>query len=247
MRYPEIDVLRTVAIVQMIVYHLLFDLTFLYGFPFDLSTVFWHVFQVSSASLFLVLAGVSFVLSYQRVATRQTAVIFRKYVLRGLRIVGCGIIISVVTYIFDAHTFVRFGILHLIGISILFLPGFYRLKELNLLLGVLFIIIGQYTSTLIDQSSFLLPFGVRYAGFETIDYFPLFPWSGVILIGVAVGHCLFVRYPYWRTASLDQLLRHRSVSIIGIPGRNSLLLYLVHQPLIILVLSLMYGTPSLRM
>ena len=48
----EIDVLRTVAIVRMIVYHLLFDLEFLYGFPFDLSTVFLACFRVSSASLF---------------------------------------------------------------------------------------------------------------------------------------------------------------------------------------------------
>ncbi len=247
-RYPEIDLLRTIAIFLMVIYHILFDLEFLYGSSsIDLSVPFWKTFQVCSASLFLILVGISFVLSYQRTAANPGKLVYRKYLRRGLRIIGYGVLISLTTYIFDTQTYVRFGILHLIGVSVLVLPFFYRLKEYNIVIGILSICIGKYVSTIFIHSSLLLPFGITYTGFQTIDYFPLFPWFGVVLIGVAIGHFFFVRNPHWRTKRLDQFLRHRSIGIIGLPGRYSLLIYLIHQPLILLVLSLIVGKWQLMM
>ncbi len=64
----------------------------------------------------------------------------------------------------------------------------------------------------------------------TEDYVPLFPWAGAMLIGVAVGHTL-IRTAFRPIAPLARLPRW-----IGTMGRHSLVIYMVHQPILLGVL-----------
>ena len=56
-RLWEMDALRGVAILMMVLYHLLFDLSALGGFPIDVFTGFWRLEARATASLFITLAG----------------------------------------------------------------------------------------------------------------------------------------------------------------------------------------------
>ncbi|MCX6687547.1 MAG: heparan-alpha-glucosaminide N-acetyltransferase domain-containing protein, partial [Methanoregula sp.] len=65
-RYIEIDAARGVAILMMVLFHIVFDLSFFYGYPFNIATGFWRYFALSTASLFLLIVGVSLVISHAR-------------------------------------------------------------------------------------------------------------------------------------------------------------------------------------
>ncbi len=234
-RYIEIDILRTIAIAGMVVYHTLYDLVTMYGLELDLFTGEWKLFARVTASLFLLLVGVSFAISWDKTKkSLPLTLAYHKYLRRGLLILAGGILISTVTYAVDPVTYVRFGILHLIGISILLLPFFARLKEGNAFIGIA--IISLWTTVLQTTASgpLLLPLGVMPAGFESVDYFPMIPWFGVILLGFSSGYFLYVRRAH-APVSVPPVLQW-----LTWPGRNSLIIYLIHQPIILGILYLLH-------
>lgn len=119
-RFVEIDTLRGVAIVMMVIYHLMFDLNYFGVTDAVFTNPFWFYFQRVTASLFIVLVGVSLTLSVgqsrrQRVPER---VIFKRLVGRGLRIFTWGLLVTLVTaFVFGPQLAVKFGILHFIGVA----------------------------------------------------------------------------------------------------------------------------------
>jgi uncharacterized membrane protein len=234
-RYPELDLLRSLAILSMILYHLLYDLTSFYGYHIDLDHGGWWLMARVTANCFLFLVGISFAISYNRTeASKRTF----KYIKRGLIVLGCGYLVSIATYIADPLTYVRFGILHLIGVAILLLPFFIRLKYWNLLIAIIIILCGYYVRTLSVESSWLLPFGLMRADFASVDYFPLLPWFGVPLIGLMIGQYCYVDHLGWRTRVWHAKPLRPSISIFTSPGRYALIIYLLHQPIILLILRL---------
>lgn len=111
----EVDMLRGVAIVLMVFYHLVWDLNYFGAVNVNMFSGPWQWFARSIATMFIGLVGVSLVLSYTH--ARRTG-LFLKYLRRGAKIFGMGLIITVATYLFLGRGFVIFGILHLIGFSI---------------------------------------------------------------------------------------------------------------------------------
>src|SRR3989338_5421643 len=133
-RFLEIDLLRTVAILMMIVYHICFDLAFFYDFPIDPLSGWLLVLQRSTAILFLLLVGISFSVSFGRMRNRNAGYpeLFRKYFQNGIGLILIGEVISIVTWFAVGDLYVRFGILHLIGASLILAPLFMPLREANL-------------------------------------------------------------------------------------------------------------------
>ncbi len=224
-RFIELDVLRVIAIALMIAYHAAYDLAEFAGKDFDVFSGGWHVVERTSATLFLLLVGLCFVLSWERTHS------YKKYFLRGLRIFGYGMIVTVVTYFFDPETYVRFGVLHLIGLATMLLPLFVRLRYWNVPLGLGTLYLGFHTLNSVHVStSLFLPIGLFPEHFRSVDYFPLIPWMGIILIGTALG-AAYVRY---RPATNTQpsTLR-KAVTFIS---HHSLFIYMVHQPVLLFAL-----------
>jgi len=111
-RVWEVDCFRGIAVLMMLVSNLVFDLS-LFSRPHLSISTFWSCFARITAGLFLVLVGISLVLSYARVEARQAGL--SKYLKRGLKIFGLGLVVSAVTRIAVGQDYVVFGILHLIG------------------------------------------------------------------------------------------------------------------------------------
>lgn len=228
-RFVELDLLRLVAICLMVTYHAAYDLQIFYSWQLDSFSGAWWLVARASANLFLLLVGVSFVLSSRAKTPSQ---IWKRALQRGVTVLGIAILISIGTYLYDPSTYIRFGILHCIGISLMLLPLFRELDELSAaLFGLLVISAGLHLSNEYTSVSYLLPFGLRYPEFHSIDYFPLFPWFGVVMLGTALGQWLAENMHLLHT--YDQ--RNRYSKLLW-PGRHALLVYLLHQPILLTIL-----------
>jgi len=226
-----VDAARGVAIIMMVVYHFTYDLDAFGGYGIEATTGFWARFADATASLFLFLVGVSLAISHAKSGRDR----FGKYLLRGLRIFGYGVVLTVVFLVFGMGI-VAFGILHLIGVSIVLAYPFLNLRLTNFALGVLVFAVGVYVMAQDPSGSpWLLPFGVVPEGWLMPDYRPLLPWFGVVLIGLGFGNVVY------GDGTRPRILP-RKTPLVARPllplGRNSLAIYLVHQPILILLLSL---------
>jgi len=241
-RYPELDHVRGIAILMMILFHTVFDLFFFRILPVEVYSGFWRYFALATASLFLLIVGISLTISRARAASAKPGIqLALKFVYRGAGIFLLGLLVTVCTWIFLGEGFIVFGILHLIGISIMISPLFFRFKKCNLVLGFLVITIGLVFATLTGPV-WLLPFGIHPATFWSVDYEPIFPWFGVVLIGMGLGEYL---YPDGiRGFTLPQI-PEMVIRPLAFLGRHSLVIYLVHQPVIILVIAAVTGTKVL--
>ena len=229
--------LRGGAIVLMVLYHLVFDLNYFAVYDIDVSSGFWLAVARLTASLFLLLVGLSLTLSHSRAQLLGQEDRFRLRLLkRSAWILGLALGITIVTYLFIGKGFIVFGVLHLIGLSLLLAYPFLRLQRANIIFGLLFILLGIYFQNISVGFPWLLWLGLAPAGFYSVDYFPVFPWFGVILVGMGLGDRL---YPgYRRRIPVPDLSSSPFVRGLAFLGRNSLAIYLVHQPVMIAILYL---------
>jgi uncharacterized membrane protein len=233
-RFWEVDAARGVAIIMMVVYHSAYDLDVLGGYDIRATSGNWALFADLTAGLFLFLAGVSLAISRGR-TTLTGWRLFGKYLARGLKILLYGMILTGVFLVLGMGV-VAFGILHLIGVSIILAYPFLRLRLANLFLGALIFAGGWYVlaQDLTSETYWLLPFGVIPEGVIMPDYRPLLPWFGVVLIGLSFGNAVYADGQ--RPAGLPNKAPVLARPLLPL-GKNSLFIYLIHQPLIVALLA----------
>ena len=227
-RIWEVDFLRGLAIILMVGYHILFDLgefsgvkRFL-GFSTDLGSAAWTAAQYFFAGLFVILSGISSTLS-------------RNNVRRGLKLLAVSLAVSAATFVFDPSSAVYFGILQCLAISMLIYGAAFEKAgpvgcgAWGLLVFGLGAVLPVLKKGLAVRSDWLLPLGIPGSSFSSFDYFPLIPWLGIFLIGSALGKSVYAS----RRSLLPWLLPE---TFINTAGRHSLLIYIVHQPVIMGVL-----------
>ena len=231
-RLWEIDFIRGIAIILMIVFHFIYDLNHFSVIYYKLWIGPFAYAASIIASIFVLLVGVSLTINYNKRKNRYNIhEIGIQFVKRGINLIGLGLLLTLVSYIIIPERFIIFGILHCIGVCIILSIPFLRYIRLNMILGSIIIIIGLYLRLLTFDFSYLLPLGFLPPKYFTIDYFPLLPWFGVVLVGIALGNYL---YPEGQ-----RRFQLEDKSSIGIPqkicfvGRHSLHIYFLHQPVLI--------------
>ncbi len=196
--------------------------------------MYWYVFPRFIASMFLFIVGVSLILSYSKVKKESKKSVILKYLKRGLKIFSLGLLITAVTWAFFPNDFIIFGILHLIGISIILVIPLLKFKRLNLILGLITISLGFFLEQFRFGFDWLLWLGFIPNNFYTFDYFPILPWFGVILLGLFFGNLLYPNGK--RSFKIKDISNFFITKFLAFLGRNSLIIYLVHQPLLIIFL-----------
>jgi len=227
-RFWEIDLLRGLAIIGMIIYHLLVDLRFFYNLNIAVFSGPLLIFARLIAVTFIFLVGVS--ASFQRQRRPLS-----RFFTRSLIVLFWAAVISLTTYFLFPTEFVFFGILHLIGISlILLIPFLFVPNKLYLFISGLIVIATSIIISRFNTDSFPLIFlGFKPKTITSLDYFPLFPWFALVIFGLAFGRL----YPKVRPQNLEKP-RNKVVGIIEIAGQRSLAIYLLHQPVLISLLFL---------
>lgn len=250
-RYPEIDLLRCAAILLMIAYHTAFDLAVLYGWNIAVFSGPWKVVGTLSATTFLLLVGCSGVLLRQRCLVRgesewSIAIRFWK---RGTVVLCCAAAISAVTAVYVPQAWVRFGILHLIGVTLLLQPGIARLGVRNAAIAIVALFASSRMPAAMQEGWWIgLPFGIVDTAFVSIDYYPLLPWISVVLAGSVLGSLAYtdgspLRNQHRLRMRVDALGAWPGMRLLQCIGRRSLWVYMIHQPLLLLLLRLALGPP----
>ncbi|ABN57467.1 MULTISPECIES: heparan-alpha-glucosaminide N-acetyltransferase [Methanoculleus] len=236
-RYWEIDLARGVAVVTMIVFHSAFDLNFFGVLPLNVSGGFLRTLAYLTASTFIFLVGLSFTISYARAARRLDGRgLALKYVRRGLTIFGYGLIITAVTRLLLPNVYIVFGILHFIGLAILLAPLFVRLDPEKLIITSIACLIAGYAASLVSGPWPLLWLGIRPESFSSLDYVPLLPWFGLVLVGMACGR-LF--YPDGKRNISIPVAEPAFARPLEFLGRHSLVIYFLHQPVVLLLIAVL--------
>lgn len=238
-RFWEVDLLRGVAVILMIAYHFIFDLSFFGVYSLNIFSGFLWYFPRIIAGIFIFLVGISLYLSYTRAEISGTypgdREFFLKYLKRGLWIFSLGLVITLVTWIFIRAEFIIFGILHFIGLAIILQYPFLKYNEkyryLSLAAGITFIIVGSYLAMFTFNFGWLLWLGFVPQNLITVDYFPLLPWLGVVSLGIFFGGILYRGYK--RRFKFPDLSIYLPVKIFVFLGRHSLIIYFIHQPILI--------------
>ena len=216
-RIDVLDVWRSLCVVIMVAYHALYDLILFGVLPAAvLDNLPMRVLEYGTAGCFVLLGGV--VSRFSRDIRR-----------RGFRLFCLGLLVSVAAALVGQT--IAFGILQFFGLAMmLYSLGRERLDSAEgawfpLLCAALFLLTALLTGLVRVPVSWLYPLGLRSEGFYSADYFPLLPWGFLFLLGTWLGGVvekererpLFTRrYPPWLTFC----------------GRRSLLLYVLHQPLL---------------
>jgi uncharacterized membrane protein len=234
-RLWELDFIRGLAVVMMVLYHFLYDLDYFGGCPLNVRSGSWLYFAEATAAIFIVLVGASLTLSSSRARKGGASEkLFHRFFKRGLKIFSYGLVITLTTYLLIGRGFILFGVLHFIGVSIVLAYPFLRLRTFNLFAGSIIVLIGVYLQGLTFNFPWLIWLGFVPENFYSLDYFPIFPWFGLILIGIYLGNSLYNHGR--RSFKLPDLSDSFVVNILGVLGRNSLLVYLVHQPALVAIL-----------
>ncbi|HIH45322.1 MAG TPA: DUF1624 domain-containing protein [Candidatus Methanoperedenaceae archaeon] len=227
-RIESIDVARGFNIILMIIFNYSVTLAYFGVLPTTSNYLYWFVFPRLIAGAFIFLSGMAAFASY----SSNSVSFSERYFTRGLRLTVFALLITAFTYVFVPERAILFGILHFFALTSFIVPFFIKYERLNMALGLLLIISGAYISQLESPDPSLLWLGLPPAGMSTFDYFPLLPWLGVLLLGVYPGKFLL------NTASSIHFGSRAAglAGLLGASGKHSLLIYLIHQPVLVLVL-----------
>ncbi|MBI2578856.1 MAG: DUF1624 domain-containing protein [Candidatus Aenigmarchaeota archaeon] len=230
-RFRELDFARGLAVILMIIFNYAFALRYFGVYNFSAGEIFWFWFPRFVGTLFITIAGISLAVSYGR----KKKNFHHRGEMRGMKIFLLGMAITLVTWIFVPGQTVWFGILHLIGISVVISPFFLRFGKWNILLGLAFIAAGIYLSSFSFDSPWLLWLGLQPHNFATLDYFPMLPWFGFFLIGITFSGALYKNGK--RNFRVSET-KNPFLSFVAFLGRNSLAIYMIHIPSLLAVLAI---------
>lgn len=239
-RIFEIDVLRAVAILLMSTFHLVFDLVAYYGVPLTIYSGVWYWVGRSSAMLFMFVSGISGSFGGRSIR-------------RGFIVLGAALIVTLVSIPTMGPNYIRFGILHFFAV-VMIVKGLFDLVVKNywarILTASVLVPVSLWLGDVVQKTTvrtpLLLPLGLTYPGFTSFDYYPLFPWAAYFCLGIVAGMLVYKNRQSLFAFDITQpqptagkrLLR-AVLRPLAFLGRHSLLVYLLHQPLILGVLFLL--------
>lgn len=229
-RIHIIDDIRGLTIISMVSFHICYDLAYLYALPMDWFTLgsFQDIWRCSISWTFLFLAGWSTSFS-------------RNNLKRGLLYSAMALLVWIATSVASVDTPVTYGILFCMGASTLLFACFEKIKTPHPLLITIVALAAFFLTYNIPRVTYpiehLAWLGFPSPTFMSGDYYPLIPYFFMYTVGAGCARLFDERakeYPSWATKRWSRLLEWI--------GTKSLLIYLIHQPLALLTLELIFGS-----
>lgn len=222
-RIWELDAARGLCVLGMVLVHFVYDLTELYAIVDWQYPGWFSLIKDWGGVLFLLISGIS-------------ATLGSRSVRRGCIVFGCGMVCTAVTYgmyrlgMAGRSIIIYFGVLHCLGCCMIL---WWLLKRLHTwVLGILaagLIGLGLWLRGQVFSFPWLMVLGFLYPGFSSSDYFPLILNLGFFLAGAVVGRMV---YGCKRTRLPGVNEKMPALRFLTACGRQSLVIYLAHQPLL---------------
>jgi uncharacterized membrane protein len=227
-RIALVDVLRGLALAAMAIYHFAWDLSF-----FSLAELgatenpLWIAFARATAGSFLFLVGVGLYLAH------GNGIRWPGFLRRLAMITAAALAISIASWFADPDGVILFGILHCIAASSVLGLLFLRAPvPLVIALAVACLAAPLFLTSPAFNGVFWVWLGLASEQLPSNDCNPLLPWFGMVLLGIATARMIpRNKWPQWQPRDFVT----RTLALIG---RHSLLFYLVHQPVLLGVLSI---------
>jgi uncharacterized membrane protein len=227
-RLAWIDWLRGLAVVAMIVFHFSYDLTveakLKLSFIRALPDLYWIIMPKIIGGLFFILMGVSAYVRHQSLKHQSAWITFRQPL---LRILLGALIVSFATSFLGADRQIKFGVLHGLAASlVLLIPVIDRPKVLWVV-GLAATIIGIVFRFIVVpfEHFWWLGFFAKDRSSFGLDVYPILPWVGIVYLSVALSPRLIQIMQSTQATTQSPFLRYF--------GRHSLIIYLIHQPILI--------------
>ncbi len=224
-RLPIIDALRGFAVAQMIVYHFIYDLNYFGWVSLAMNRDHpWVLWRTLIVTQFLLLVGVSLVL---RSAYKPGWGDFWR---RWIEVAGAAALVSLGSWFVFGPRFIWFGILHFIAAGLIIGRLLLPLRAWCIPLGI-----GVIAAGITVRHEFFGTMLTSIVGFalskpRTEDYVPLFPWLGVLLIGI--GAASLWKDRGFALAPALQNVNAAPPRLLVLLGTWALTVYLVHQPVL---------------
>ena len=229
-----LDILRGISVIAMIVHHSYVLLNFTRGvtFAFFTSPLF-EVLQMLFVSIFLLVSGIC--TNYSRSVAKRGALVF-----------GAAMIVTLVTAVILPAFGIRgleiyFGILHMFGLSML-LYALIRpvMAKCNTILGCVVCIVAFVLYNIwmyyvpFSKSDIWMVFGFPSPNFYSADYYPLLPYFFLFVAGTMIGRWV-------KNGKMPTWFYRVRMPILEFVGRNSLFIYLLHQPVVLALIFVVGG------
>ncbi len=223
-RIWELDAFRGLCVLGMVLVHFVYDIAVMYRLV-DWKLPQWFLFvQNWGGLLFLMLSGICVTLGSRNLK-------------RGAIVLGAGMVCTLVTWglwklgFFAKGMLIYFGVLHCLGTCMLLWPLFKRLPlwvtgplAAAMIAAGLYLSQGAFTTV-----KYLFPLGFTYPGFQSSDYFPLLPNLGYFLVGTVLGQLLYAKK---ESLFPKANLKNPIIATLLFIGKHSLIIYLLHQPIL---------------
>lgn len=229
-----IDQLRGLTIISMVLFHLFYDISLYKSLPWYDGTLFNHIWQLSIATSFFTISGLT-----SNFLTRE------KNIKRGIKISLLGLLISLLTYIFNKDLRIVFGVLNGLGLSMILIGLLEnKLNNINPKYCLVFLALFIITYRLPSKEIFtyeinsklyelnLFPLGFPSDSFYSTDYFPIIPWFFIYCFGYLFGK-IFMKSKYYT--------KDYSNNLLAKIGQHSIEIYLAHQLIIYLLVYLYFS------
>lgn len=229
-RLVALDLARGVGIVLMVFYHGFWDADYVSLVPpwlFD--GPFWKWFRFAILSIFLLIAGASLAIAH------ASGMRTRRFLRRLAIVAVCAGAITGVSALVFPDQLIFFGVLHAIAVSSVLGLAFVRLAWYwPAVAGIAVLTLAEFSIPAFD-TVWLGWIGFMPEPPNSRDYVPLFPWMGMLLLGIAAGRLAQVSgVP---TGGLARYAPgYAGARWLAAGGRNSLLVYMLHQPILFAVL-----------
>ena len=220
-RDQALDLMRGIAIIMMIMFHLIYDLNE-FGYTNIPLSNFWltSYWRYLIVFLFLNAVGISLVIAYGKNFS------LNKFIKR-LAILGLAALsVSLGTYFLFPDAWVYFGILHLIWTATLIAIIFVQFPKISLFVAALIFILGYLNLPNLSFFGFLLS---DYLPLSSVDFYPLFPWIAFVFTGIYLGHNPIYKKIFFMRVPFLQLV-----------GQHSLIIYLLHQVILFSLVGAIY-------
>ncbi|OGY85752.1 MAG: hypothetical protein A2233_02855 [Candidatus Kerfeldbacteria bacterium RIFOXYA2_FULL_38_24] len=217
------DLWKGTAVIGMIIFHFFLILNLFAVIQINLYSGFWLILVRFVQLSFLLLTGVNLVLVFQNYPDKKIRHQHQKHRYKIL-FCCCGLI-SLISFILVPSAFIFFGILHLILVSSILITPLVSNKK-TLWLGLVFSLLITIFLKVLGWQPTIMP--------SSIDFFPLFPWINAVFFGALLG--VYQKKIIPKKLMAINLDHNKKRQFLAWCGRNSLLIYLIHVPVLIILL-----------